>query len=101
MVIVPPRCGVPNLSHHLAAVVGVVVVVTDVVLVDVFVVLVEVCVVLVEVCVVLVVDVDVVAVVHDAITRDITTKRIRVDQINFVFISPPLRNTSLYYSVPP
>jgi hypothetical protein len=88
MVIVPPYCGVPSESHQfpvVAVVVGVVVVETAVEVV-VFVVVVVVLVVVV----VFVVVVDNVFVVQDASTIESTNKKLKPNQIIFLFILPPI-----------
>jgi hypothetical protein len=90
-VIVPPYCGVPRLSHQfpVTAVVVAVVVVGVVVLV-VVVVVVLVVVLVVVVVVVLVVDVgievDVVVLLHEAKTIDVTTRKVSNPQIIPLFI---------------
>jgi hypothetical protein len=87
MVIVPPYCGVPSESHQfpvVAVVVGVVVVETAVEVV-VFVV-----VVVVLVVVVVFVVVDDVFVVQDASTIESTNKKLKPNQIIFLFILPPI-----------
>jgi len=85
MVIVPPYCGVPSESHQfpVAEVVVAVVVGAVVIWVVVFVV-VAVILVVVVVCVVVVDDV---FVVQDASTIAITNKKLKPNQIIFLFIS--------------
>jgi len=83
-VIVPPYCGVPRLSHQfpVTAVVVAVVVVGVVVLVVVVVVVVLVVVVVVDVGV----EVDVVVLLHDAKTSDVTMRQVSNPQIIPLFI---------------
>ena len=82
-VIVPPRCGVPRLSHQLPVVVVVVVVVGGVLL-DVVVVVVDVDVVVI-VFVVDDVGADVVDVAQDVSNIAATSKKLKPNQINLFF----------------